>query len=328
MHYLVGDIHGNYQGLLEVLDACAFHKGKDVLYAVGDYFDGPYDLPDTLQVYEYLKDLGNSFQGILGNHDLGFLDYIYNDFNMFWSSFQEAYAWLQQGGSHTLQAFGKRSQEVAAWLRTLPLYRKIDISSITQGRYENLLLLHGGLPVYRANVSSKRCLAILERYPYLEKDSKTAFRELGAKNAWLWKSSLEETQWDRSLFGTLFLYYIKKNKNLIKEDLEYQDVSRALRYSVRAREPDSSLMKRIASWIGPNLLGTGHTTTQVGTGYLSSSDTYQPFSLDIPSSGTPGKFLNLDTGGGWGGKISLYCIENNTYYQSALASSYYPDFAG
>lgn len=62
---VVGDIHGNYKALVDVLDRARFNCKEDLLIGIGDYVDG---LPDTKKVIEYLINVPH-FKGVYGNHD-------------------------------------------------------------------------------------------------------------------------------------------------------------------------------------------------------------------------------------------------------------------
>ncbi|AWL10941.1 Bis(5'-nucleosyl)-tetraphosphatase (symmetrical) [Saliniradius amylolyticus] len=68
--YVVGDIQGCYSGLRRLLDKCQFSPERDSLYAVGDLIGRGAEAKETL---DYLLSLGDSFQTVLGNHDLHFL---------------------------------------------------------------------------------------------------------------------------------------------------------------------------------------------------------------------------------------------------------------
>ncbi|NVK54544.1 MAG: symmetrical bis(5'-nucleosyl)-tetraphosphatase [Alteromonadaceae bacterium] len=68
--YIVGDIQGCYSGLRKLLNTVAFDPTKDTLYTVGDLIARG---EDSLSTIELLRDLGSSFQCVLGNHDLHFL---------------------------------------------------------------------------------------------------------------------------------------------------------------------------------------------------------------------------------------------------------------
>jgi bis(5'-nucleosyl)-tetraphosphatase (symmetrical) len=66
-NFVVGDIQGCYKGLKGLLKTAHFDPQQDKLWAVGDLVArGPHSL-ETLQ---YLRDLGDHFETVLGNHDL------------------------------------------------------------------------------------------------------------------------------------------------------------------------------------------------------------------------------------------------------------------
>ena len=68
--YIVGDIQGCLSGLKDLLNKVGFTPGSDTLYAVGDLIGRGSEALDTLK---YLYGLGDSFQTVLGNHDLNLL---------------------------------------------------------------------------------------------------------------------------------------------------------------------------------------------------------------------------------------------------------------
>ncbi|GGW80762.1 symmetrical bis(5'-nucleosyl)-tetraphosphatase [Alteromonas halophila] len=67
---VVGDIQGCYSGLKKLLEKARFKPGRDKLYAVGDLVARG---DDSLSTLEYLRDLGDAFHAVLGNHDLHLL---------------------------------------------------------------------------------------------------------------------------------------------------------------------------------------------------------------------------------------------------------------
>lgn len=69
-NFIVGDIQGCYSGLRRLLDKANFDPAKDKLWAVGDLVARGAESLETLQ---FLYSLGNSFDTVLGNHDLHFL---------------------------------------------------------------------------------------------------------------------------------------------------------------------------------------------------------------------------------------------------------------
>jgi len=68
--YAVGDIHGCYDQLQDLLATVHFDPLSDQLWAVGDLVNRG---PKSLQVLQYLHHLGDACQCVLGNHELSLL---------------------------------------------------------------------------------------------------------------------------------------------------------------------------------------------------------------------------------------------------------------
>src|SRR5690606_35602564 len=85
----------------------------------------------SLETLRFLKQLGTSFTGVLGNHDLHFL--------AAWSGAQT------QGKFQTLQALlhAPDCDELAEWLRTLPLAHRAKVA--TADGQTDFLMVHAGL---------------------------------------------------------------------------------------------------------------------------------------------------------------------------------------
>ncbi|MCK5711019.1 MAG: metallophosphoesterase, partial [Deltaproteobacteria bacterium] len=61
----IGDIHGNYNALVQALERSKFDMKKDRLISLGDVYDGHSSSPDCI---ELLIDIRH-FVWVLGNHD-------------------------------------------------------------------------------------------------------------------------------------------------------------------------------------------------------------------------------------------------------------------
>ena len=135
----IGDIHGGYLAMLQVLERAGFDTAGDLLIGLGDYVDG---WPDSHGVIKYLMELPN-FKGVIGNHDLWFIeasqeirkngievDELYHTFD---------YNWVSQGVKATLLSYERNLESVqshARFLAGLPGYLEID----------DKLFIHGGCP--------------------------------------------------------------------------------------------------------------------------------------------------------------------------------------
>jgi len=90
--FVLGDLHGGYKALKQVLERADFHA-DDKLILLGDVVDG---WPETAQCVEYLRQLPN-LVFVRGNHDQWFLDYI--------NTGEKPRIWVEQGGRATLDSY-------------------------------------------------------------------------------------------------------------------------------------------------------------------------------------------------------------------------------
>lgn len=65
--YVIGDIHGCYDQLQNLLDVINFDSNNDILWFTGDLVNGG---PKPAEVVRFIKSLGENQICVLGNHDL------------------------------------------------------------------------------------------------------------------------------------------------------------------------------------------------------------------------------------------------------------------
>lgn len=111
----IGDIHGCYSKLIDVLDKCKF-SDSDTLYCVGDLCDRG---NENLKTLNFLMQLKN-FHNVIGNHDIWLAQYLSykmpeNIFNV-WAYYN--------GGMNTFIEFLEISDEeklkIYNWLKNTP----------------------------------------------------------------------------------------------------------------------------------------------------------------------------------------------------------------
>jgi hypothetical protein len=116
MMNIIGDIAGQYKTLLALLKKMP----DDEVLSVGDMVDRG---PDSFKVLQWFKNHGKA---VFGNHEHLMLDAIDN------GGYYQRGIWLYNGGGATIRSFGcETAQEMAGhelveWVRTLPLYVKLD----------------------------------------------------------------------------------------------------------------------------------------------------------------------------------------------------------
>lgn len=114
---IVGDVHGCFDELMELLEKVTYNKSNDRLIFVGDLINKG---PSSLKVLEWVKEDG--CEVLMGNHELGFVHYVENpnpDFT--------AFVKLEEQMGESFNKWGE-------WMKELPLY--ID---------EDFIVVHGGV---------------------------------------------------------------------------------------------------------------------------------------------------------------------------------------
>ncbi|NJK39085.1 MAG: serine/threonine protein phosphatase [Oscillatoriales cyanobacterium RM1_1_9] len=112
---VVGDVHGHYDGLMQLLDYLDLGE-TDEVYFLGDLVDRG---PKSAQVVEFVKN--SSYRCILGNHEHMMLSALPDQ----GENPQAWQAWLYSGGYATISSYqdaGIIPREHLQWMKTLPLY--------------------------------------------------------------------------------------------------------------------------------------------------------------------------------------------------------------
>lgn len=122
--FVIGDIHGAYQALVQCLERSGFDRRKDRLIVLGDVCDG---YPQVRECFDELLKIKH-LDYVIGNHDLWALDWAKNG--------KKEYLWLEQGGYHTLASYGQQAMPD----EHIQLLEKAHPWMEEQGR----LFVHGG----------------------------------------------------------------------------------------------------------------------------------------------------------------------------------------
>ncbi|NJK40291.1 MAG: serine/threonine protein phosphatase [Acaryochloridaceae cyanobacterium SU_2_1] len=122
---VVGDIHGHYQGLMDLM-ALLNLQPADQIYFLGDLIDRG---PDSAKVVEFVKT--NHYPALMGNHEEMMVSALMDN--------QPALLqmWLQAGGRETLTSYSSNQLlwDHADWFKTLPTH--LDLG--------NYWLVHAGV---------------------------------------------------------------------------------------------------------------------------------------------------------------------------------------
>lgn len=127
--FVVGDIHGNFKALEQVLKRSKFNYEEDLLIILGDVCDG---YSDSYLVVEELLKIKN-YEFIIGNHDVWFMNHMANG----WAD----YIWLSQGGENTKTSYEDNGYAYCKFPQTHKDF-------FNNGRYyyelDDMLFVHGG----------------------------------------------------------------------------------------------------------------------------------------------------------------------------------------
>jgi serine/threonine protein phosphatase 1 len=116
---VVGDIHGCYAELMQLLDKLSF-SDNDILIAVGDLVDRG---PDSWGVVDFFRETPNAFS-VLGNHERRLSGTIRGTSEPAWSQL------------HTLSKITKQETVYAAYLENYPAVIETDHAIVTHARLD------------------------------------------------------------------------------------------------------------------------------------------------------------------------------------------------
>jgi serine/threonine protein phosphatase 1 len=132
--FVLGDVHGSFRALIQVLQRSGFDYENDKLICLGDVADG---WPEVYAAVEELMKIRNLVY-ILGNHDKWALDWgIYG---------VKPEIWLTQGGLKTVESYKLALQTTDQKVGLMP-ESHIKFFQSAQVKYveDNKLFVHGGI---------------------------------------------------------------------------------------------------------------------------------------------------------------------------------------
>jgi serine/threonine protein phosphatase 1 len=106
-HFVIGDIHGRYDDLLQLLTLINYNEDTDMIYTVGDMIDRG---DKSVEVFKFFTEQSNTWS-CMGNHEAMVIDKDYLD------------TWLNNGGGATLNSLsqhGLRKKWLKDKIRKLP----------------------------------------------------------------------------------------------------------------------------------------------------------------------------------------------------------------
>jgi serine/threonine protein phosphatase 1 len=242
----IGDIHGGFRAIQQLLERVNYDPTKDKLIFVGDYVDG---WSETKQVIDFLCKLheeNNSIVFIRGNHDQWMIDFIEGGGHI------AVPLWVNQGGRETLESYGAHIMpQMSDYMVDVDIpdsHKEFLLATeLFHIDKQNRGFVHGGY---------------------------NSFEGLGHDEPYVY-------MWDRDIAHFL---------------------------PMRSSDPTPRILRPHKE------LYIGHTTTLMWK-------TTKPICLH-------GKYFNIDTGGGWGGKLTAIDIDTKQVYQSDFVKDLYPNEKG
>lgn len=167
--YVIGDVQGCFDQLLELLRLIEFKTDRDQLWFCGDLIARG---PKSLECLRFIKNLGGNAITVLGNHDLNFLASLYGFGKI---SAADQLTPLQQAPD---------KQPLADWLLQQPL---LHFDS-----QQNILLVHAGLApewdLPTARLASQHVAAALQHHP------ESVFSQMYGNTPTLWSEAITDAE--------------------------------------------------------------------------------------------------------------------------------------
>lgn len=167
--FVIGDVQGCFQPLLQLLEKISFDKTRDKLWFTGDLVNRG---SQSLEVLRFVYELGDKHQTVLGNHDLHLL------------AVAAGTQTQRDGDTLTDILSAPDKAELLDWLRHRPLLIK----------HENIVMTHAGLaPAW--TVEKAQALAREVETVLRGDDSKKLFEHMYGNQPDQWRDDL--TGYDR-----------------------------------------------------------------------------------------------------------------------------------
>lgn len=144
--YVLGDVHGNYKALREVMKN--FNFEDDELIVIGDIVDGYSQTYECVELLLRVKHL----TVVLGNHDKWFVDWFTKGL--------EPELWLTQGGENTVYSYKSRGYEAH---RIPDEHKAIFLNAVNFHEVDKMLFVHGGFDYPTHPVSNEQHTLLWDR---------------------------------------------------------------------------------------------------------------------------------------------------------------------
>lgn len=261
--FAIGDIHGNYKGLLQCLERSGFNNEEDTLISLGDVVDGHCE---SFEVVEKLLSIKNLI-AIKGNHDEWFKMWLDTSIN--------PTGWTQGQKATGLSYLGK-SRPDQPWMS--PYTDQYDNSYFRESIMTN-------------DIPDRHIAFFDNQVDYYLDDQNRLFCHAGFNRHFPLEEQGNLLWWDRDLWSQALSY-------------------KAMTGHITPEGTYFPPFKMVGDY---KEVFIGHTSTQF-------------WNVDEPMNAA--NIWNLDTGGGWYGKVCIMDVDTKEYWQSDKGLENYPDYKG
>ena len=180
MHYVLSDIHGQYEVFEQMLNKLNL-KSDDTLYILGDIIDRG---PEVGKVIDTVMSLKN-VQMIVGNHEYMMLESFKGNLKLY-----NYLNWKQNGCKTTLKDFNEFSKEkqdsIIDYFSSLPYKIEVDINGT------HFILVHGYYIEERLNITEKwKYNTVWKRYEPFEQGPADAVVVFGHTPTWYYQKRID-----------------------------------------------------------------------------------------------------------------------------------------
>lgn len=184
--FVIGDLHGGYRALLQVLERSNFDYEDDKLISLGDIADGWTEVVECFELFLNLK----KFVMVRGNHDQWLKEYL--------MSGDKPDMWTKQGGKNTLMSYYKHGEEMEK--KHLVFLKNTKHWYIDE---KNRLFVHGGfidgVPLDEQDKMDLMWSRRLKQMPWLCEEIQD-FSEVFVGHTTVWRESRVPLQIGRVTF--------------------------------------------------------------------------------------------------------------------------------
>ncbi len=265
--YCIGDVHGCADELQELLKLIKFNKENDELIFTGDIIGRG---PKTLEVVQFVRELGNKAHMVLGNHEINFLAIAHG---------------AQKAKKRDLLdkiISSQKFNEIVAWFSEQPLLYK-----------------HPTKPIYVVHAGIMPEWDLTQAYNLSQEMHKIFTDTLTFKTFLAHMYSDQPDKWSEELTGIprwRFLVNAFTRLRFCRADNSIDLENKS--------SPSEAVKQNLFSWFekrtkpldnNNSILIFGHWAALMGQ-------------CNLPN------IKALDTGCIWGGRLTAWCYETNTFY--------------